>query len=67
MRNPTPLSPKPQPAVEPRPIFTVQFPPAVYARVKAIAREDERTSSWVVRKAVQEFIDAIDRRKAGAA
>ena len=65
MRNPTPLSPKaPQAGEEPRPILTVQFPRDIYNRVRAEGTAAERTPSYIVRKAVKEFIDRLDTKEA---
>ena len=65
MRNPTPLSPKPlQTGEEPRPILTVQFPRDIYNRVRAEGAAAERTPSYIVRKAVKEFIDRLDAKEA---
>ena len=65
MRNPTPLLPKSlQAGEEPRPILTVQFPRDIYNRVRAEGAAAERTPSYIVRKAVKEFIDRLDNADA---
>jgi predicted transcriptional regulator len=42
----------------------VQFPRDIYNRVRAEGAAAERTPSYIVRKAVKEFIDRLDNADA---
>jgi hypothetical protein len=43
-----------------RPVLTVQFPPAIYARILADGRDQDRTPSYMVRAALVEHYEWLD-------
>jgi len=43
-----------------RPVLTVQFPPTIYQRIQAEARDGDRTPSYIVRAALVEHYERLD-------
>jgi predicted transcriptional regulator len=54
-----PLSPAPAQPAE-RTVLSVQFPRSIYDRIQAEARDDDRTPSYVIRKALAEHFERLE-------
>jgi predicted DNA-binding protein len=63
------LMPLPTPPASPprqQNVLSVKFPAAIYNRIQADARDDDRTPSYILRKAVAEYYHRLDGKPIAA-